>query len=74
MKHATRKKERQQRARGKCLSIYLDPLAQERFAGLVDANPSQDKNKLANMCILKGLPEVERLMGELYGLPTTKAA
>lgn len=74
MKHATRKKERQQRARGKCLSIYLDPLAEERFTGLVKANPSQDKNKLANMCILKGLPDVERLMSELYHMPAVSKA
>lgn len=69
MKHATRKKDRKQAARGKCLSIYLDAQAQVRFGALVEANPAQDKNKLANMCILQGLPQVERLLAELYQVP-----
>lgn len=75
MKQPKRKFARQLRARAACLSIYLDPLAAARFGNLVQANPAQDKNKLANMCILKGLPEVERLLAELYQVPpVTKAA
>ena len=73
MKRTTRKRAQQKRARAACLSIYLDPVNEERFEKLVEANPSQDKNKLANMCILKGLPDVERIMGELYGLPVKAA-
>jgi len=56
------------------LSIYLDPVNEDRFGKLVEANPSQDKNKLANMCILKGLPDVERLLTELYQVPAEKTA
>jgi len=74
MKHGTRKQERKQRARGACLSIYLDPVNEERFGKLVEANPSQDKNKLANMCILKGLSDVERLLAELYQVPAESKA
>lgn len=74
MKRPTRKQERKQKARGSCLSIYLDAQTLVRFGALVEGNPAQDKNKLANMCILNGLPQVERLLAELYQVPAAKAA
>lgn len=60
--------------RGKALNLYLDQTVGDRFGRLVEANPGQDKTKLANMCILKGLPEVERIMAELYQVPPSVTA
>lgn len=73
MNRKTSKKGRNQATRAKVLSIYLDEQTKRRFSALVESNPAQDKNKLANMCILNGLPTVERLLAELYGQPVNKA-